>query len=138
MSARILTYVDASVLITASRGDNLAARLRALKVLGDRRREFLSSEFLRLETLPYAIHFKRSKEQAFLLGFFDQRVHYWVENETDLFQPAHDLIARYNLQLIDALHLSAAMMYKAEFVTVEKPTKPFHSAYSLVASLYQK
>lgn len=138
MPAKVLTYVDASVLITASRGDNLAVRLRALKVLGDKQREFLSSEFLRLETLPYTIHFKRSKEQAFLHNFFEQHVDYWVTNEVDLFQPAYDLIVRHNLQLIDALHLSAAMMYKAEFVTVEKPTKPFHSAYSRVASLYQK
>ncbi|HMY76347.1 MAG TPA: nucleic acid-binding protein, partial [Blastocatellia bacterium] len=93
--------------------------------------------FLRLETLPYAIVFHRQREQAFLERFFEHKVSHWVQDETLLFAPAAHLIEQYNLQLIDALHLAAAMMFKAEFVTAEKPTKPFFAAYAKVATIYE-
>ncbi len=49
-----LTYVDAGVLIVAARGtDTLAAK--ALEILDDPRREFASSDLLRLEVLPQAV-----------------------------------------------------------------------------------
>lgn len=136
MPAKTLTYVDASILISATREDNFDKKLRALKVLGDRRREFVASEFLRLETLPYAIAYQRRHEQAFLERFFAQKVTHWVKDETALFAPASRLIEQHRLQLIDALHLAAAMMYKAEFVTAEKPTKPFFSAYARTTTIH--
>lgn len=132
MPNKILTYVDSNVLIYAANQRNLNLRLRAMSVIGDKRRQMLASEFLRLETLPYAVNAKRSGEVAFLERFFDLRSLAWVEDERDLFEPASRLIERYNMQLVDALHLAAAMRYKAEFVTGEKPSKPFHQAYSKV------
>ena len=51
------TFIDAGVLITAWRG--LAAeRLRALTVLNDPSREFVSSPFVQLEVLPKAQYHK--------------------------------------------------------------------------------
>ena len=136
MAEKLLTYVDASVLILASGKENLEQRLRALKVLGDRRRAFVASEFLRLETLPHAKHFGKHRQAAFLQRFFTHTVTQWVLDERALFAPAAELIEQYNLQLIDALHLAAAISCKAEFVTAEKPTKPFFAAYSRVATIY--
>lgn len=138
MPTKVLTYVDSSVLIGATQGENLDRKLRSLKVLGDKRREFVASEFLRLETLPYAIVFKRKNERAFLEDFFEHKVQHWVEGERQLFGPAARLIEQHCLQLIDALHLAAAISFKAEFVTAEKPTKPFFAAYSKVATIYSK
>ncbi len=74
MPKKTLTYVDSNVLIYAVNQKNLSLRLRALKVLGDKRRVFLASEFLRLETLPYAVAFGEAKEIAFLQTFFDRHV----------------------------------------------------------------
>lgn len=136
MPVKIPTYVDASVLISAIRDDNPDRKLGALKVLGDRRRVFVASEFLRLETLPYAIAFQRRKDQIFLEWFFGTKVARWVDDETKLFAPAARLIEQHRLQLIDALHLAAAMMFKAEFVTAEKPTKPFFAACGKCATIY--
>ena len=113
-------------------------KLRALKVLGDRRREFIASEFLRLETLPYAVAFRRHQEKAFLERFFAQRVAHWIEDETTLFVLAAQLIEQHRLQLIDALHLAAAITSNAEFVTAEKPTKPFFAAYAKVTTIYER
>jgi hypothetical protein len=138
MPEKTLTYVDSSVLISAMQNDDLELKLRALKVLGDKRREFVGCAFLRLETLPQAVVFKRRKEQFFLEKFFAQKVARWVEDERVLFTPAAQLIEKHNLQLIDAPHLAAAMFFKAEFVTAEKPTKPFFAAYSKVATIYSK
>lgn len=127
---KILTYADSNILIYAVSQKNFNLRLKALSILGDKRREYLASEFLRLETLPYSVNAGRPKEIAFLQSFFNRHVSQWVEDERVLFPTASRLIERYNIQLMDALHLAAAMEYDADFVTGEKPTKPFHQAYS--------
>ena len=129
MSHKILTYADSNVLIYAVNQKNFNLRLKALSILGDKRREYLASEFLRLETLPYAVNGGRQKEIRFLQTFFDRHVSQWVDDERGLFSTASSLIERYNIQLLDALHLAAAMEYDADFVTGEKPTKPFYQAY---------
>ncbi len=125
MAKKILTYADSNVLIYAVSQKNLSLRLRALKILGDKQREFLASELLRLETLPYAVYAGRHKEVLFLQSFFGRHVSRWIEDERALFPTASQLI----VQLVDALHLAAAIKYDADFVTGEKPTKPFHLAY---------
>lgn len=132
MPGKILTYVDSNVLIYAVNQRNKDLRLRALRLIGDKRREFLASEFLRLETLPYAVWAQKQSEITFLERFFDRIVRHWVDDERDLFDPASSLFEQYNLQMMDALHLAAAMTYKADFATGERPTKPLHQAYSRV------
>lgn len=58
------TYIDAGVLIAAVRGrDDVATR--AMQVLDDPDREFVSSPFLRLEVLPKAVYGKRQAEVEF-------------------------------------------------------------------------
>lgn len=52
------TYVDAGVLIAAARGKDDVA-VKAIQILDDPDREFVSSPFLRLEVLPKAVYGKR-------------------------------------------------------------------------------
>ena len=57
MANKILTFVDASVLIYAATKPTsvtFARRARALQVLTDPDREFVASEFLQLEVMPIA------------------------------------------------------------------------------------
>jgi hypothetical protein len=73
MADRILTFVDASVLIYAASKPSAVTfqrRLRALQVLGDPDREFLASEYLRLEVLPIPLYYGKNREVAFYAKFF--------------------------------------------------------------------
>ena len=124
-----LTYLDSNVLIYAASGASKSLQLRVLKILGDQRRKFLGSRFQVIETLPMARRMKRLNETKFLERYFERHISLWAD-ETVLFDPASDLIQQYGFATLDALHLATAMMHKAEFVTGEKPTKPFHKAYA--------
>jgi hypothetical protein len=65
-----LTFVDAGVLIAAVRGTPEIG-LRANQVLGDPRRSFASSPFLRLEVLPKVRFHKKFGEVYFYETFFE-------------------------------------------------------------------
>ena len=58
------TFVDTGVLIAAARGSPSVAAA-AMKILADPEREFASSVFVQLETLPKAVYFRRSEELRF-------------------------------------------------------------------------
>lgn len=58
------TYVDSGVLINAFRGI-AEVSLKATQVLDDPSREFASSPFVQLETLPKAIYNKQQEETEF-------------------------------------------------------------------------
>lgn len=131
---RTRTFVDASVLINAIVGADAARKMRALAVLADPRREFVATEYLRLEVMPIAVRFKLSKEVAFYERFF-AGVTSWV-TPARLIKPAYDLACRHGLGAVDALHLAAASATKAEFVSAEKPTKSIYSAYAGSVSIY--
>lgn len=134
MPPKQLTFVDASVLINAAVGLDAARKMRALSVLGDPRREFAATRFLRLEALPIPIKFKRQKEIAFYERFFAS-VSVWIDDDS-IIQPAYDLACLYALGAIDALHVAAAIAANAEFVSAEKPSKPLYAAYSHTASIF--
>jgi hypothetical protein len=57
----IKTFIDSGVLIAAARGQG-AISLRAVEILDDPNREFVSSPFLKLEVLPKAIYNQRKDE----------------------------------------------------------------------------
>lgn len=118
----VRTYVDSSVLIAAFRGED-ELRTRALGVLDDLQRQFLVSDFLRLEILPQPKFHRRSEEVEFMETYLDAGEEISVSSE--LTKNAISLAGRYQLTALDALHAAAALQGKAdEFVTVEKPTKP--------------
>jgi len=108
--------------------------MRALQVLGDPDREFLASEYLRLEVLPMAVCYHKSREVAFYQKFFDGAV-LWADS-SKLITPAYDLASRFGLGALDALHVAAAATHNAELVCAEKPTKPIYRAYPNVTSIY--
>ncbi|KUK98957.1 MAG: Uncharacterized protein XE11_2818 [Methanomicrobiales archaeon 53_19] len=60
-----LTYLDSSVLIQAYRGEGVSGE-RAMRVLDDPDREFVVSDFLKLEVLPKPIFHAREDEVAFM------------------------------------------------------------------------
>jgi len=121
---RIITFLDTGVLIAAARGPQESAR-RALEILQDSRREFISSVFLELETLPKAMYFRRVNEVEFYRSFFINSQQ--VPADELLVLSAQRLAAKYGLNGMDALHIAAAHALGAdEFITTEKPTKPMY------------
>jgi len=120
----IRTFVDSSVLIAAWRG-NLNLRIKALTVLSDSQREFVSSPFVRLETRPKAIFHKNKTEIAFYDAFFAS-VTKWINPYKKLVVLAENVGERFGLNGMDALHVAAALLSRAdEFITAERPTSPF-------------
>ncbi len=65
------TYIDSGVLITAARG-NAALSGPAIEVLTDAAREFVSSDWVRLEVLPKAQYFQRQSEVKSYEVFFNR------------------------------------------------------------------
>jgi predicted nucleic acid-binding protein len=119
------TFVDAGVLIAAARGtESLFARV--LEILDDPEREFASSAFVRLETLPKAIYQRRTDEVALYQAFFDQ-VRHWADSLDDLAPAAYEEACHCGLNAVDALHVAAAAAVGAdELITTEKPSSPLH------------
>ncbi len=119
------TYVDAGVLIAATRGNGLAAT-KAFAILDDPNRAFAASVFLQLEVLPKAIYFKRQNEVAFYHAFFAS-VQFWSKSLEKVTQTAYRIAEESGLAAIDALHVAAAIAVEAEeLITTEKPNKPIH------------
>lgn len=132
----ILTYLDASVLIAAVRGQGELGT-RALAVIDDPNRTFAASIFLKLEVLPQARFHKRGPEVAFYERFF-AAVSTWATHLSVITEAALTEASTYGVEAIDALHVAAAAAAGAdELVTLEKPTRTIHRARAVkVVSLY--
>jgi|SRR5579883_1219640 predicted nucleic acid-binding protein len=133
----IRTFIDSGVLIAAARStDSLSAP--ALAVLADSNRQFISSDFVRLEVLPKPIYFKRTTEVTVYLAFF-AAVQIWVQPTATLVHQALLRAEQFGLGAVDALHVVSAEMVGAdEFVTAERPTSPLLRVTSIkVVSIQQ-
>lgn len=119
------TYLDAGVLIAAVRGrEDVAAK--AIQILDDPDREFVSSPFLKLEVLPKAVYGKRQAEVAFYETFFSA-VTQWAEASDSTIEEAVRQASTHGLAAMDALHVAAAISLGAEeLVTSENLEKPMH------------
>jgi len=136
--SKILTYVDASILIQAaakSTAETFARKMRAHQILNDPSRAFVSSTFLKLEVLPKAKWFNKKREMDTYDAFFGA-VESWAP-DADLISPALNLASDFGLGALDALHICAAQDFNAEFISAEKPTKPIYRAYSNISSIYE-
>lgn len=119
------TYVDSGVLINAFRGTTEVS-LKATQVLDDPLREFTSSPFVQLETLPKAIYNKQQEEAEFYETFF-VAVRCWASDLEQILKTAAHIARTYGLASMDALHIAAALSIGVdEFVTTERTTKPMH------------
>jgi len=124
--AKVLTFVDSGILVTAARGQDIALKLRALTVLNDSKREFASSRFVWLEVMPKAIWAKNQIEQNLYEAFFNAVIK-WPTDYDPVIALAEKEAAISGLGSLDALHVAAAKLLGAdELVTIEKPPKSIH------------
>jgi hypothetical protein len=129
----IRTFFDSGVLIAVARSLDPDAE-RALRILGDPNRVFLTSPFVYLEVVPKAIFFKKRLERSFYDRYFKNAV--WFREVDKIEALAQTEAAKAGLGAMDALHLAAAHLSRAdEFITTEKPNKAIHRS-SLVKVVY--
>ena len=127
------TFCDAGVLIAAARSVG-PDRLRALQLLEEPDRVFLTSPFIHLEVVPKTIFYKKRLEQSFYDRYFNNAV--WFRQLDKIEAAAQTEAAKAGLSAMDALHVAAAHLSRAdEFVTTEKPDKAIHRS-SLVKVVY--
>jgi hypothetical protein len=105
--------------------------------LDDSDREFVISDFLKLETLPKPTFHRRTDEIAFMEDFFSS-ANGVAELSAALAEKAMSLASAHDIAPMDSLHLASAMSASAEeFITTEKPTKPMFRVTGLqVKSLH--
>jgi predicted nucleic acid-binding protein len=116
------TFLDAGVLIAAIRGTPEIAD-RAMALINDPERLFVSSVFVQLEVLPKAVYYRHTAEAAFYRAYF--AVAAMVSVSEYLIAQAAEEAERIGLAAMDALHIAAARRGDAaEFITVERPGKP--------------
>jgi len=123
---RIRTYVDSGVLISAARGRGRLAE-RAFAIISDTAgREFVSSDYVRLEALPKATYERRAVEVKFYEEFFAS-VSVWLPFDSEHLKRAFAEACDSGLSAMDAIHIVAAVEANCqELVTSEKPGKPIH------------
>ena len=126
----IRTFLDAGILIAAVRGQEREAA-HALAILEDPERNFLTSEFLRMEVLPKAIYYQRPAEVALYERYF-AKAHSIPVSEA-LIAQAYTEACTFGLSALDALHLTFAKAGGAEeFITTENPTQPLFRVTGIV------
>jgi predicted nucleic acid-binding protein len=121
----ILTYVDSGVLIFAAQGTTETAAL-ALPFLADPAREYVSSDYVRLEVLPKCTYYKRAAEVEFYLAFFrlNSRT---IPTSPALLEYALEEACSTGISGLDAVHIACAVFAGAEeLITSEKNTAPIH------------
>jgi hypothetical protein len=124
------TYVDSDVLMEAFRGTTELA-VRAMSILDDPERRFVSSMFSKLELLPKPRFERRAAEVEFYEAFYAS-CELIVEGSADTCRAALEQAERHGLSAVDALHVASAVEAEAEeLVTGELPTKPIHRASSV-------
>lgn len=113
------------MLIFAAKGTTAAAAL-ALPFLQDPTREFVTSEYVRLEVLPKPTCFRIEAEVEFYNAFFNLNSRI-IPTSPALLELAMEEACRHGLSAIDAIHIACAVFGGAEeLVTNEKTTKPMH------------
>ena len=123
--SKILTFLDAGVLMAGARGIEPITS-QANSIVDDPNREFIVSIFLELETRPKAVYINRQSEAAWYESYFLAAQHSLEVNEAFL-KRSYKLACVYGLGGFDALHAATALALKAdEFITTEKPTKPIY------------
>lgn len=120
-----LTYIDSGVLIFSATGKApLAAKARPF--LTDKNREYVTSDYVKLEVLPKAIFHKNKPEEDAYNAFFALCVRSVPASEA-LLKQAMEEASKTGMSGFDALHVVCAIFGGAEeLTTTEKDTKPIH------------
>lgn len=129
-------YFDANVWIEVVQGDGESSG-RALELLDSEDIQAIISDYVRLETLPKP-QFHRRFEQLELYRQLFSGAEKLLPDPTSLMELAIRLAGLHDLSPMDALHAACALLGGVEeFVTLEKPGKPFFRVSELRArSLY--
>ena len=123
----VRTYIDSGVLISVVRGDAKVAA-SALSFLYDPLREYVTSDYVKVEVLPKAIFHNESDELQSYEDFF-KSCQISVPSSDDLLAFAIEHGSQTGISGMDAIHVACAVVAQAqEFITSEKPTKPIHRA----------
>lgn len=119
------TYVDSGVLIYAARGAAPASEL-ALPFVTDPSREYVTSDYVRLEVFPKARFYNRTEEIRFYEAFFTANL-VCVTPSSELLDFAMQEACVTGINGLDALHVACAVFAGAqELITSEKSNKPIH------------
>ena len=95
----IRTYVDSGLLIAAARGNGKLAA-RALAVLRDSgAREFVSSDYVKMEILPKPTYFGRDAEVKFYSTYF-AKVSEWLKFDVSHLEAAFEEACRSGLPIV--------------------------------------
>lgn len=133
MVAKTRTFVDSGVLIAAARGTHELAE-QALDVLDDPDRDYVTSDFVRLEVLPKAVFNQQVDEAEFYRTFFDN-ARRTIKSSSRLVLEAQAEAESTGLSAIDALHVAAAKRASCEeLVTTEKSTKPIFAVSDITVT----
>ncbi|QEP43378.1 type II toxin-antitoxin system VapC family toxin [Ectothiorhodospiraceae bacterium BW-2] len=134
--AKSRVYVDSNIWISAVQGDSaviepIYTTLQAVDL------QLVISDYVILEVLPKPM-FHNQREQAVILQQLFDLTEKVVISTTELLPKAIALAGQYDLTPMDSLHAAIAILAQAdEFITLEKPTKPFFKIPELRArSLY--
>lgn len=129
------TFLDSCVLLAAWKGRTLCNEARS--IMADDSRQFLTSQLVRLETLPKPAFEKQRAELQFYQAYFAD-VEASEPLSFEMACEAETLACKYGLSGSDALHIAAAIRQKAdEFYTTEKPGKAMFRVKEIkVVSLY--
>jgi predicted nucleic acid-binding protein len=105
--------------------------------MDDEKRDFLTSDTVKLELLPKPTFEKRRVELEFYNAYFGI-TEATEPISTELGDAASALAKKYGLAAMDALHLASAIRLRAdEFITSELPGKPMFRVKELkVISLH--
>src|SRR6266446_1319159 len=121
------SFPDSGVLIDAARAARPERAQTALYYLDDPQRTYLTSPFVRLETMPKAGYTGRTEELDFYETFFRDPGVEWCRDWDRMETVAEAEARRHGLGAPDALHLAAAHLQGAdELVTTEGLHKPVH------------
>lgn len=123
----MLTYLDSNVLIAAAKGTEVLSE-RALRLIDDPMRQFVSSPFLRIETLHSSAYKVRLKNIE--VGIQEQ-VDFYLEYLGSADVPfedagmavakAEEIAAKYGIDALDSMHVAVALLVQAvEFITTDK------------------
>ena len=132
----IRTFLDSGVLLAAVRSAG-QDRERALWVLEDPERIFITSPFIHLELVPKALYHKKRLEVRFYEEYFQAAE--WYRNLQLIATVAEREASKTGLSAMDALHVAAAHLAEAdEFITTERPEKPlFRTRLVKVSYLFE-
>jgi predicted nucleic acid-binding protein len=125
MLSLLRTYVDSGVLIWAAQGAARNAEV-ALRFISDPLREYVTSDYIRLEIIPKATFHANHSELDFYETFFRANIR-CIPTSESLIREAMAEGCKTGISGIDALHIACAVFAGAEeFITTEKASKPMH------------